>query len=64
MTTKLNLLNLTPDDAERALHDFAARHGEPAYRARQVDRRLWRNPAPTFEAMTDLPAPLRARLDA
>jgi 23S rRNA (adenine2503-C2)-methyltransferase len=62
--TKQNLLNLTPDDAERALREFAARHGEPTYRARQVLRRLWTNPAPAFEVMTDVPAPLRAQLDA
>ena len=64
MTTKHNLLNLTPDAAERALLEFAARHGQPAYRARQVLRHLWQNPAPAFETMTDLPAPLRTALDA
>jgi 23S rRNA (adenine2503-C2)-methyltransferase len=47
-------------DLER-LHDTLAAAGEPAFRARQV----WRwtaTGAPGYEAMTDLPAGLRARL--
>ncbi|MGA3171526.1 MAG: 23S rRNA (adenine(2503)-C(2))-methyltransferase RlmN [Chthoniobacteraceae bacterium] len=36
--------------------------GEPAYRARQVLRWLYARRARSFEEMTDLPAPLRARL--
>jgi 23S rRNA (adenine2503-C2)-methyltransferase len=45
------------------LHDTLAAGGEPAFRARQV----WRwtaTGAPGYEAMTDLPAALRARLAA
>jgi 23S rRNA (adenine2503-C2)-methyltransferase len=57
-----NLLDLTPDDAERALRDYCAAHGELAYRADQVVPRLWRHPAPGFEAMTELPTALRQRL--
>jgi 23S rRNA (adenine2503-C2)-methyltransferase len=45
------------------LHDALAAAGEPAFRARQV----WRwtaTGAPGYDAMTDLPAALRARLAA
>ena len=63
MTAKENLLNLTPDAALERLRAFAAAHGEPAYRGAQVARRLWQNPAPSFEAMRELPPRLRALLD-
>ncbi|HVE79735.1 MAG TPA: 23S rRNA (adenine(2503)-C(2))-methyltransferase RlmN [Gemmatimonadaceae bacterium] len=59
---KENLLNLPPPAAGERLAAFMAEHGQPAYRARQVLRRLWVNPAPGFEAMTELPAALRATL--
>ncbi len=59
---RLNLLDLEPDDALVQLRTIMASEGEPAYRAAQVLRRLWQNPAPDFEAMTELPASLRARL--
>jgi 23S rRNA (adenine2503-C2)-methyltransferase len=36
--------------------------GQPAYRARQVLRWLYEKRVPSFEQMTDLPAPLRAQL--
>jgi 23S rRNA (adenine2503-C2)-methyltransferase len=58
-----NLLNLTPDAAEARLRAFLAEHGEPAYRAAQVVRRLWKNPAPEFAAMTELSKELRELLD-
>jgi 23S rRNA (adenine2503-C2)-methyltransferase len=59
-----NLLDLVPSEAEARLRDFFAEAGEPGYRAAQVARRLWVNPAPSFEAMTELPKALRERLDA
>src|SRR5437868_1881716 len=62
MTTRENLLNLTPDDAEARLAAAMAELGEPAYRGKQVARRLWTVPAASFEAMTELPATLRAAL--
>ncbi len=62
MTTKPNLLNLVPDEAERLLREFAVAHGEPPYRATQVVRRLWINPAPDFAAMTELPLAFRGLL--
>jgi 23S rRNA (adenine2503-C2)-methyltransferase len=57
-----NLLNLVPAEAEARLLSFFADIGEPSYRARQVGRRLWANPAPSFEAMTEVPKALRQRL--
>ncbi|HET7456217.1 MAG TPA: 23S rRNA (adenine(2503)-C(2))-methyltransferase RlmN [Gemmatimonadaceae bacterium] len=59
-----NLLNLTPDAAESRLREFVAEHGLPSYRAGQIARRLWQNPAPDFEAMTELPKALRELLAA
>ena len=59
---KLNLLDMTPAAAHERLAEFFARVGEPAYRANQVVRRLWENPAPNFDAMTELPKGLRASL--
>jgi 23S rRNA (adenine2503-C2)-methyltransferase len=58
-----NLLNLTPDDAQRTLEDFCAAEGQPAYRARQIVRRLWQAPVRTFAEITDLPKALRERLE-
>ncbi|HEY0971751.1 MAG TPA: 23S rRNA (adenine(2503)-C(2))-methyltransferase RlmN [Gemmatimonadales bacterium] len=58
-----NLLDLTPDAAEERLRAFAAERGEPAYRASQVVRRLWQNPAPDFASMTELPASFRQALE-
>ena len=57
--SKENLLNLAPDATVARLRDFMVEHGEPGYRAAQVARRLWQNPAPDFEAMTELPKALR-----
>ena len=64
MTHRENLLNLTPDDAERRLAVAMSELGQPSYRVGQVLRRLWSLPAPSFEAMTELPAALRAELDS
>jgi len=59
---KKNLLNVLPAEAEQAVRAFAIASGEPPFRAAQVVRHLWLNPAPDFSAMTDLPAGFRARL--
>ncbi len=56
---KQNLLNVTPDEAERMLADFFHARQAPSYRVRQVHHQLWERPAPSFEAMTDLPLALR-----
>jgi len=57
-----NLLNLTPAEAEKRLLRFFAERGLPRYRAKQVVRRLWVNPAPDFSAMTELPIDVRESL--
>jgi 23S rRNA (adenine2503-C2)-methyltransferase len=62
VTDKLNLLNLSPDEAERVLREFAAAHGVEAYRGSQTALRLWKNPVPDFAAMTELPARFRELL--
>ena len=64
VTEKENLLDLTPAAAESRLRRFAEDQGEQQYRGSQVARRLWAAPAPTFHAMTELPLPFRALLDA
>ena len=62
MMDRENLLNLVPADAEARLRTFATEVGEPAYRGSQAARRLWTNPAASFEDMTDLPRAFRDRL--
>ena len=58
----MNLLDLAPADARAALLAAFADFGQPSYRADQVLRRLWVNPAPDFDAMTELPSALRGKL--
>lgn len=58
----INLLDLTPVDARQLLVAAMADLGQPAFRAEQVFRRLWINPAVDFAAMTELPVALRALL--
>lgn len=62
MTTRPNLLDVLPEEAERLLREFAVAQGEPAYRGGQVAKRLWKNPAPDFASMTELPAAFRTKL--
>jgi 23S rRNA (adenine2503-C2)-methyltransferase len=62
VTLPINLLDLVPDEAERILREFAVANGEAAYRGAQVARRLWTNPAPAFEGMSELPRGLRELL--
>lgn len=63
MIPRENLLDLTPAQALERLRAFAAEQGQPAYRAAQVARRLWRPPAASFAALTDVPAAFRQQLD-
>jgi len=60
--SQINLLDRAPADALDALTAALTERGEPAYRARQVLRRLWQTPAASFADMTELPAALRAAL--
>jgi 23S rRNA (adenine2503-C2)-methyltransferase len=63
VTHKENLLDLTPAEADARLRAFVAQVGQPAYRASQVVRRLWVNPASSFGAMTELPVAFRGQLE-
>src|SRR5690348_5249718 len=47
-----------------ALAAWFADHGLPAYRARQVEDAMWRGRQASFEAITTLPAELKADLEA
>ncbi len=63
MTQRVNLLNLTPADADAALSAAMSDLGQPSYRVGQVLRRLWELPAASFDAMSELPVALRRALD-
>ncbi|HEX9564485.1 MAG TPA: 23S rRNA (adenine(2503)-C(2))-methyltransferase RlmN [Gemmatimonadaceae bacterium] len=56
---KVNLLNITPDEANDALVEFLTDRGEPAYRARQVVHHLWQKPVRDFHEITTLSQALR-----
>jgi 23S rRNA (adenine2503-C2)-methyltransferase len=56
----VNVYDLTLPD----LTDLMRQWGQPAFRARQLWTQMYRNLAPSFDAMTDLPAALRERLKA
>ena len=64
MPQRENLLDLTPAQAEARLRAVAVELGLEPYRGSQVARRLWQTPAPTFEAMTEVPRNFREALDA
>jgi 23S rRNA (adenine2503-C2)-methyltransferase len=51
---------LDPDPA--GLHDWLARHGQAAYRGRQLQKWLFEKRAGSFHEMTDLPQQLRTDL--
>lgn len=57
--TSPSLYDLSLDELAERLASF----GEPPYRARQIWRWAYRRFAQRYEAMTDLPAPLRTRLE-
>ncbi len=63
MMDRLNLLDMVPADAFAALLDFVGRDDLPSYRADQILRGLWQTPAARFRDMTDIPGPLRVRLN-
>jgi 23S rRNA (adenine2503-C2)-methyltransferase len=58
-----NLLDLTPADALGALQRFCEAEGLPAYRAKQIHRRLWQAPVRTFAEMVELPKAVRDSLE-
>lgn len=47
-----------------AIAQWVTQRGEPAYRVRQIVPRLWQRPVARWQDATELPAPLRAALDA
>jgi len=62
MPDRLNLLNLTPADAQTHLAAAMTELGEPGYRVDQVLRRLWMRPVGSFDEMTEIPTALRRTL--
>src|SRR4051812_15597199 len=58
-----SLLDLPPSVARMMVADWVGDRGLPAYRARQIHRRLWQLPIASWAEATDLPAQLRAELD-
>ena len=59
-----SLLDLAPDAAALRLRQWVAEEGLPPYRASQIHRRLWVAPVAAWSEATELPLPLRARLQA
>lgn len=62
--TRPELLGMIPADARSVVASWVAQHGLPAYRTAQIVRRLWVAPVASWADATELPAALRARLDA
>lgn len=61
MTT---ILDLAPGQARETIAAWLEQRGEPAYRAAQIVPRLWQRPVAAWRDASDLPAPLRAALEA
>ena len=60
----MNLLNVTPDDAERFVNTWVAQRGEASFRVRQILPRLWVRPVAAWEQITELPRALIEALNA
>ena len=58
------LLDLTPAAAGERLARWVAGRGLPAYRARQLLRRLWQAPVASWADATELPLTLRGELES
>ena len=58
MESKANILHLGP----RALQEKFEEWGEPAFRAKQVERWLWKQRVTDFDEMLNVSKPLRAKL--
>ncbi|MDQ6886765.1 MAG: 23S rRNA (adenine(2503)-C(2))-methyltransferase RlmN [Gemmatimonadota bacterium] len=58
----INLLNAPLGTAEEQLREFAVARGQASYRGAQIATRLWKQPARSFDAMTELPRPFREQL--
>ena len=59
----MNLLNITPDEAERFITEWIEQLGEPTYRGRQIIDWLWSRPAGGWEETTNLPRKLIEKLE-
>jgi 23S rRNA (adenine2503-C2)-methyltransferase len=59
----VNLLDLTPEEAESAIAGWIAYRGDPPYRTHQILPRLWQRPVTAWSEATDLPRDLRQALD-
>ncbi|HEV8611933.1 MAG TPA: 23S rRNA (adenine(2503)-C(2))-methyltransferase RlmN [Gemmatimonadales bacterium] len=59
-----SLLDLAPAAAAATLRRWVQEHGLPAYRAEQLQRRLWVAPVGAWHEATELPLGLREQLDA
>jgi 23S rRNA (adenine2503-C2)-methyltransferase len=60
----VNLLDLTPAEAEVAIAAWLRDRNEPRYRMGQILPRLWQRPVTTWGEVTDLPLSLRQELDS
>src|ERR1044071_4339883 len=58
-----NLLDLKPDAATALVRHWVAQQKLPAYRAAQLERRLWQVPVRSWREATELPVALREQLD-
>jgi 23S rRNA (adenine2503-C2)-methyltransferase len=58
-----NLLDLKPDAATALVRQWGAQQKLPAYRAAQLQRRLWQVPVRSWREATELPLALREHMD-
>jgi 23S rRNA (adenine2503-C2)-methyltransferase len=57
------LLDLPPSESQWVVQQWIVDQKLPAFRARQIHRRLWQAPVATWADATELPASLRSQLD-
>lgn len=57
------VLDCSPEQAASLLAVWTGAEALPPYRGRQLHPRLWRRPIGSWQEATDLPSPLRDRLD-
>jgi 23S rRNA (adenine2503-C2)-methyltransferase len=62
-SSRTNLLDVVPREAEAILRSFAAENQERPFRATQVLQHLWRAPRGDFQEMRELPATFRILLE-
>jgi 23S rRNA (adenine2503-C2)-methyltransferase len=59
-----SILGITPAEARIRIAEWLRTEGQPAYRLSQILPRLWQRPVASWSDATELPAALRARLEA